>query len=237
MKSKYIWINQKLLDYGDAQFHVLNHGLHYGTGVFEGIRFYKTSKGPAVFRLKDHIDRFIFSAKTMGMDIPYSKKDICEAVKRTIKENKLEEGYIRPIAFWGSKMGLVPEGADLNVVIAAWSWGKYLKKEVVDVVISDIIRMHPSSSVMSAKISGNYANSVLASNEAKKKGFDEALLLDYEGYIAEGPGENIFFVKDNQLHTPEKGTILPGITRETVMELVSGKYEIRISVHKLIFKL
>ncbi len=226
MKSKYIWVNGKPVSFSEAKFHILNHSLHYGTAVFEGIRFYKTAEGPAIFRLDSHMERFLFSAKTMGMELPFSKKELCEAAKETVRKNGFEEGYIRPIAFWGGKMGLMPQGADLNVAIAVWEWGKYLEKDMVEVMISDVVRVHPESSVMNAKISGNYANSVLASNQAKEKGFDEALLLDYQGFIAEGPGENIFFAKDGKLYTPEKGTVLPGITRQTIITLFSEKYEI-----------
>ena len=198
---------------------LLTHSLHYGSAVFEGIRFYETKNGPAIFRLEDHIKRLFYSAKVMGMHIPYSQKELCEAVVTLVAKNKLTSGYIRPIVFYGSKMGLDPTGADLNVAIACWPWGKYLAKEVIKVKISKYIRIHPESSDMGAKISGHYANSILSTLEAKKAKYDEALLLDYKGNIAEGPGENIFFAKGNTIHLPSTSAILSGITRNTVMTL------------------
>lgn len=198
---------------------LLTHSLHYGSAVFEGIRFYETKNGPAIFRLEDHIKRLFYSAKVMGMNIPYSQKELCDAVLTLVAKNKLMSGYIRPIVFYGSKMGLDPTGADLNVAIACWPWGKYLAKEVIKVKISKYIRIHPESSDMGAKISGHYANSILSTLEAKKAKYDEALLLDYKGNIAEGPGENIFFVKGNTVCLPSTSAILSGITRNTVMAL------------------
>jgi len=198
---------------------LLTHSLHYGSAVFEGIRFYETKNGPAVFRLEDHIKRLFYSAKVMGMNIPYSQKELCDAVLTLIVKNKLTSGYIRPIVFYGSKMGLDPTGADVNVAIACWPWGKYLAKEVIKVKISKYIRIHPESSDMGAKISGHYANSILSTLEAKKAKYDEALFLDYKGNIAEGPGENIFFVKGNTVYLPSTNAILSGITRNTVMAL------------------
>ncbi|MFA7208998.1 MAG: branched-chain amino acid transaminase [Parcubacteria group bacterium] len=218
-KVEYIWIDGKFTPFAKARIHVLNHSLHYGSAVFEGIRCYATKNGPAVFRLKEHIDRLFHSAGTMGMATAFTKKQAAQAVLELIKKNKLQAGYIRPIFFYGEKMGLDPAGAPVQLAIAAWPWGKYLEKESVSVKISSFARIHPGSSVMTAKISGHYANSIVASLEAKKAGFDEALLLDWRGNIAEGPGENIFFVKGKKLYTPEAGTILPGLTRGSVMEI------------------
>ncbi len=219
LQTKFVWLNGQLVPFAKAQIHVLNHSLHYGSGVFEGIRFYQTSKGPAVFRLKDHLDRLAHSAEVMGMKINFNQKELIFAVSEVIKRNQLKEGYIRPLIFFGERMGLNPQGAPVNVLIAAWPWGKYLEKESVKVKISSLKRIHPDSSVMTAKICGHYANSILASLEAKKAGFDEALFLDCYGNIAEGPGENIFFVKNQKIYTPQIGTILPGLTRDSLMSL------------------
>ena len=226
--ADYIWLNGKVISFEDARVHILNHSLHYGSGVFEGIRCYETSRGPAVFRLEDHIKRLYKSAEAMQMKIPYSQEEIIAATLEIIRKNNLIECYIRPLVFYGSKMGLDPAGSEINVMIAAWPWGKYLSKEAVKVKISDFTRIHPKSSVMTAKISGHYANSILASTDAKNHGFDEALLLDYKGNIAEGPGENIFFVKDKQLFTPNKGSILPGITRATSIEIAQRELGMRV---------
>jgi len=218
-KKGYVWMDGKFTSFAKARIHVLNHSLHYGSAVFEGIRCYMTPNGPAVFRLQEHIDRLFHSAQTMGMKMSFTKKQVAQAVLELVKKNKLQEGYIRPIVFYGEKMGLDPAGAPVHLAIAAWPWGKYLAKESVSVKISSFARIHPGSSVMTAKISGHYANSIVASLEAKKAGFDEALLLDWRGNIAEGPGENIFFVKNKTLYTPKAGMILPGLTRDSVMVL------------------
>ena len=216
---QYIWFDGKMVPHADATIHLLNHSLHYGSGVFEGVRCYETPKGPAVFRLKDHVKRLFHSAQVMGMKVPYSQAQIIAAAKKVVRMNKLKECYIRPIIFYGDKMGLSPLGAPLHVAIAAWPWGKYLTKDSVSVLISSFIRLHHRSSVMTAKISGHYSNSIIASLEASKSGYDEALFLDDEGNIAEGPGENVFFVKNHTLYTPRVGKILPGITRASVIAL------------------
>lgn len=219
---KKIWFNGKLIDWGKAKIHILTHTLHYGGGAFEGIRTYQTEKGPAVFRLKDHIKRLFYSAKVLRMKIPFSQKEIENAVLKLIKINKVSECYIRPIAFYGyGKMGLNPTGSPVNLAIALWPWEKYLGEKPVKVKVSSYIRIHPKSTVADAKICGHYANSILATLEAHKLGFDEALFLDYEGFVAEGPGENIFMVKDKKLFTPSKGSILPGITRDTVLKIAN----------------
>lgn len=216
---QYIWFDGKILPHADANIHILNHSLHYGSAVFEGIRCYETPKGPAVFRLKDHMKRLFHSAQVMGMKVPYSQTQIIAAAKKIVRINKLKECYIRPIIFYGDKMGLSPIGAPLHVAIAAWPWGKYLTKDSVSALISSFARLHHRSSVMTAKISGHYSNSIIASLEARKSGYDEAIFLDDDGNIAEGPGENIFFVKGNTLYTPRIGKILPGITRASVIAL------------------
>lgn len=217
---KKIWLNGKFVDWQEAKTHILTHTLHYGGGVFEGIRAYETKKGTAVFRLSEHIERFFYSASCLGMEIPFLPEEIKKAILETIKVNKVKECYIRPIAFFGyGKMGLDPKGAPVNVAIALWPWGAYLGKEITKVKISKFIRVHPLSTIPDAKLSGNYLNSILATLEAKKEGFDEALLLDWQGFVAEGPGENIFMVKEKKLYTPAKGTILPGITRASIIEI------------------
>ncbi len=222
LKTKFIWLNEKFIPWEKATLHLLTHSLHYGSAVFEGIRFYETEKGPAVFRLVEHLNRLFLSAKTMEMKIPYSRNQLSKAILELIKKNNLKSGYLRPIIFYGQKMGLDPRGADLNTAIACWEWGRYLEKEIVKVKISKFQRISSMSSEMKAKISGHYFNSILASLEAKKDGFDEALLLDYQGNIAEGPGENIFFVKKKILYTPKHGTILPGITRDSVIKIAKN---------------
>lgn len=221
-KLKKIWIDGRLVDWQDAQIHILTHTLHYGGGVFEGIRCYKTAKGPAVFRLKEHIERLLYSASVLEMVVPFSQEQIEQAVLQIIKVNEVEECYIRPIIFFGDKMGLNPKGAPLHIAIAAWPWEAYLGgKEAVSVKISKYMRMHPSSADIKAKICGYYANSILASLEAHKENFDEALFLDYEGLVAEGPGENIFFVEQGKIITPTSDNILAGITRDSVLKIAN----------------
>lgn len=219
VETKFIWLNGKFVRWKEAKVHLLSNALHYGSGVFEGIRFYETTKGPAVFRLKEHLERLFYSAEVIKIKIPFSKKDLLKAILDLIKINQLKEGYIRPIVFYGyGKMSLNPLGAEINVGIAAWPWSKYLK-ETAKVKISKFIRLHPRSVISDAKVSGYYVNSILATLDAQLSGYDEAILLDYRGYIAEGAGENIFIVKDKVLLTPKLGSILPGITRKTVIEI------------------
>jgi branched-chain amino acid aminotransferase len=219
LKTNKIWFNGKFVDWQKAKVHLLTHSLHYGSSVFEGIRCYQTEKGLAVFRLPEHLERFFYSAKSISMEIPFSKKEIKEAILKIIKINRLKECYIRPIAWFTEGMGLHTKGIPVQVAIAVWPWKAYLGEKPLKVKISKFIRIHPKSTIPDAKISGNYINSILASQEAKKAGFDEALLLDYQGYLAEGPGENIFIAKDNQLFTPERGSILPGITRDSIIKI------------------
>ncbi len=215
-----IWMDGKLVGWKKANVHILTHTLHYGGGVFEGIRFYKTKKGPAVFRLNEHIDRLFFSAKSIHMKVPYKKEEIKKAILKTIKTNKVKQGYIRPLIYYGyGVMGLKPDKSPVNVAIAVWPWGKYLGSGKIKVKISDYIRIHPRSSITNAKICGHYVNSILATMQAKQAGCTEALLLDYEGNIAEGPGENIFLVKDSKLITPPAANILPGITRDSITKI------------------
>ena len=218
-KTKFIWINGKFVKWENAKIHILSHALHYGSGVFEGIRCYKTNKGPAIFRLNEHIDRLFNSAKFLKIKIPFNKNQIKKAIIELIKINKVDECYIRPIVFYGyGKMGLNPQGAEINCAIAVWPWGKYLKDKV-KVKISKFIRLHPKSIISEAKVCGYYINSIFATLDAKENNFDEALLLDYRGYVAEGPGENIFIVKNKIIYTPKLGNILPGITRDSVIRI------------------
>ncbi|MFW5853250.1 MAG: branched-chain amino acid transaminase [Patescibacteria group bacterium] len=213
------WLDGKIVNEQKAKIPLLTHSLHYGSAVFEGIRFYKTDNGSAVFRLRDHLKRLFYSAEVMGMKLPFSIKKTEEAVLETIRVNRFQEGYIRPLIYFGNKMGLDPQGADVHLVIAAWPWGKYLNDKV-RVKISSFIRIHHDSTDVRAKISGHYVNSILATSQARRVGFDEALLLDVNKKVAEGAGENIFFVKNNNIITPKSGSILPGLTRDTVMILV-----------------
>lgn len=227
-ETKFIWMDGKLVDWKDAKIHVLTHTLHYGAGVFEGIRVYETEKGPAVFRLKEHVDRLFSSAGTFEMKIPFSKEDIINAIKETAKANELKECYVRPLIYFGyGKMGINPEGAPVNVAIAVWLWPKYLGEGAVKIKISKYIRIHPDSTHIGAKICGHYVNSIFAFQEANKAGYDEALLLDFEGNIAEGPGENLFIAKDGKIFTPKLGAILAGITRDSIIQIAKDEgYEV-----------
>ncbi len=214
-----------LVDWKDAKIHVLTHALHYGSGVFEGIRCYNTSLGPAIFRLNEHINRLYNSAKIYFMEIPFSKKEISDAIKNLIRANKLKECYIRPIAFRGyGEMGLNPLNSKVNVSIAVWPWGTYLGedglKNGIRVKISSYQRISPNMIPPSAKSTGNYINSILAKVESLKPGYDEAIMLDNRGFVSEGPGENVFLVKNGKLYTPPKhASILPGITRASVIKI------------------
>lgn len=231
-----IWMNGKLVPWGKAMVHSLTHTLHYGAGVFEGIRFYETVDGPAIFRLKEHVDRLYYSAGVYEMKIPYSRQELAKAIVDTVRVNKVRSGYIRPIAFFGyGKMGLNPVGAPVETLVACWPWGSYLGGKPIRVKTSKYIRIHPQSLISDAKVTGHYANSILASLEIHKAGFDEALLLDYKGNVAEGPGENVFFVKKGVIYTPALGNQLAGITRATTMQIakdlgyrvVEGNYKLK----------
>jgi branched-chain amino acid aminotransferase len=222
VKAKaFLWLDGKLIPSSAARVPILTHALHYGSAVFEGIRAYETDRGPAVFRLNDHIDRLFRSAAALGMRVPYSKKAIESAVRKTIAKNKFCECYVRPIIFYGEgQMTLLPQGAALHTAIAAWPWNATFDGERAHAVgISDFIRFHPKSIIAGAKISGYYAASVFVMQEARAKGFDDCILLDHEGFVAEGPGENIFTVKRGKLFTPRSQSILPGITRDSILKM------------------
>ncbi len=215
-----IWLDGKLIPWDQCKVHFLTHALHYGSAVFEGIRAYETSKGAAIFRLKEHIDRLYFSAEALGMKIPFEPKVLIEACREVTRVNKLKHGYIRPLAFYGyGVMGLRPTGAPVSVGIACWPWGKYLPHEMAEVKTSSYTRISPRSMRADAKISGNYINSILAVLELRGTKYHEALFLDDNGLVAEGPGENFFLVNGNKISTPKLGTILAGITRDTVIRM------------------
>jgi len=212
----------RFIAWAKANIHILTHSLHYGAGVFEGIRFYETPKGPAIFRLKEHVKRLFYSASCVDMKIPFTPAEVEDAILNLVKKNRLKSGYIRPLAYFGyGKMGLNPSGSVVNLAIACWPWGSYLGEKPVKCKISKFIRIHPLSTKADAKICGHYVNSILASLEIHKEGFDEAILLDYKGNIAEGPGENIFLVKNGVLLSPKEGNILPGITRDSIMKIAA----------------
>ncbi|RTL58064.1 MAG: branched-chain amino acid transaminase [Rhodocyclaceae bacterium] len=223
-RDGFIWQDGKLVPWREATTHVLTHSLHYGLSVFEGVRAYKTVSGTAIFRLKEHTDRWFNSAHIYMMKMPYSKEQLMEAQKEVVRANKLESCYIRPIAFYGSeKMGVSPRGAAVHVAIAAWPWGAYLGEEGMEkgirVKTSSYVRHHVNVTMARAKFAATYANSILANLEATQDGYDEALLLDVDGYVAEGAGENLFIVKDGVLYEPEMGSALTGITRASVIAL------------------
>jgi len=210
----------KFKKWKDAKIHVLTHSLHYGGAVYEGIRFYDTPDGPAIFRLKEHIKRLFYSASAIELKIPYSQKELTEVAVELLGKDKIKSGYIRPIAFFGyGKMGLNPVGAPVSVSLAAFPFGSYLGHDLVKVKTSKFIRIHPHSTIADAKITGHYSNSIVASQEIRKAGYDEALFLDYKGDVAEGPGENIFIVKKGVLYTPPTGSIIAGITRASIIEV------------------
>lgn len=221
-----IWYDGELVPWRNATTHVLTHTLHYGMGVFEGVRAYNTPQGTAIFRLQAHTDRLFDSAHIMGMKIPFSKDEINEATRAAVRENSLESAYIRPMVFYGSEaMGLRASGLKTQVIVAAWSWGAYMGDEALQVGIkvrtSSFTRHHVNISMTRAKANGNYINSMLALQEAISGGADEALLLDPEGYVAEGSGENIFLVKNGVIYTPEVTSCLNGITRNTILTLAA----------------
>jgi branched-chain amino acid aminotransferase len=224
-----IWMDGKVIDWNKAQVHVLAHTLHYGLGVFEGIRCYRCQDGKsAVFRLKEHVDRLFDSALIAQITIPYSREEIGQAIIEILKINKLSEGYIRPIVFVGDgEMGLYVKEYPVRVAIACWSWGAYLGEEGlkkgIRAKISSFTRHHVNVSMTKAKISGNYVNSILAKKEVTAIGYDEAILLDTEGYICEASGENIFIVKDGIIKTPPPTSILKGITRDVVITIAQDK--------------
>lgn len=219
-----IWYDGKLVDWRDATTHVLTHTLHYGMGVFEGVRAYKTDKGPAIFRLAEHTDRLFNSAKILGMSMPYDKATLIEAQKAAVRENNLESAYMRPMAFYGSEaMGISATTLSTHVIVAAWSWGAYMGDDAltngIRVKTSSFSRHHVNITMCKAKANGNYMNSILAHQEATQDGYQEALLLDVDGFVAEGSGENIFIIRKGKMYTPDLTSALEGITRDTIVQL------------------
>ena len=223
LKGK-IWMDGDLLEWSDAKVHVFTHTLHYGTGVFEGVRAYETSSGPAIFRLDDHTNRLFNSAHLIGMSIPYSSEELNDAQIKIVKKNNLNNAYIRPICFYGSEgMGLRADNLKVHVCIAAWDWGSYLGDDKITngikVKVTDFPKRCEKSMLHKAKASGNYLYSMLALKDALNSGFDEALILDIENNVNEGSGENFFMVDENTLYTPKDHTVLNGITRQTIIDI------------------
>ena len=223
-RDGHIWYDGKLVDWRDAKIHVLTHTLHYGMGVFEGVRAYKTTRGTAIFRLKEHTRRLFNSAKIFQMEMPWSFDQVLEAQKEVVRANRLESCYLRPIAWIGDKkLGVSPKGNTVHLAIAAWEWGAYLGEEGLSkgirVKTSSYTRHHVNVSLVRAKASGYYINSILANNEVTAHGYDEALLLDVEGYVSEGAGENVFIVRNGTIYTPDLASCLDGITRDSVITM------------------
>jgi branched-chain amino acid aminotransferase len=219
-----IWLDGELVPWREAKTHVLTHTLHYGMGVFEGVRAYLTDEGTAIFRLREHTRRLFQSAHILNMKIPYDQDALNNAIVETVRSNNLDSGYIRPMCFYGSEgMGLRADNLKVHVMVAAWSWGTYLGDESLEAGIrvktSSYTRHHVNIAMCKAKANGNYINSMLALQEALDCGYDEALLLDAEGYVAEGSGENIFMVRDGILYTPDLTSALEGITRDAIITL------------------
>ncbi len=221
-----IWFDGKMVPWREANVHVLTHTLHYGMGVFEGVRAYETDKGPAIFRLKEHTDRLFNSAKIMNMKIPFSKEEITQAQLAAVRDNNLDSAYLRPMCFYGSEgMGLRADNLKTHTIVAAWEWGSYLGADNmtngIRIKTSSFTRHHVNISMCKAKANGHYINSMLALQEAITDGYDEALLLDVEGFVAEGSGENIFIISNGVIYTPDLTSALNGITRNTIMALAN----------------
>ena len=221
-----IWYDGKMVNWRDATTHVLTHTLHYGMGVFEGVRAYKTDKGTAIFRLQEHTDRLFRSAHILQMKMPFTKEEMMEAQKAAVRENNLESAYMRPMAFYGAEaMGISAKTLSTHVIVAAWKWGAYMGQEALDngirVKTSSFSRHHVNITMCKAKANGNYMNSILAHQEAAQDGYEEALLLDVDGFVAEGSGENIFIVRNGKLYTPDLTSALEGITRDTIVQLAA----------------
>ena len=228
-----IWFDGEMVPWREAQVHVLTHTLHYGMGVFEGLRAYHTDKGPAIFRLQEHTDRLLRSAHIMGMQVQFDKETLNQAHKDAVKQNNLDTAYIRPMCFYGSEgMGLRADNLKVHTIVAAWQWGAYLGADGLEKGIrirtSSFTRHHVNISMCKAKANGHYINSMLALQEALRDGYDEALLLDVDGFVAEGSGENIFVVRNGVIYTPELTSALEGITRDTLITLANDLgYEVK----------
>ena len=228
-----IWYDGKMVNWRDATTHVLTHTLHYGMGVFEGVRAYKTDKGTAIFRLKEHTDRLFRSAHILGMKMPFDKETISEAQKAAVRENNLDSAYLRPMAFYGAEaMGISAKTLSTHVIVGAWSWGAYMGEEAITkgirVKTSSFARHHVNITMCKAKANGNYMNSILAHQEAAQDGYQEALLLDVDGFVAEGSGENIFIIRNGKLYTPDLTSALEGITRDTIIHLAKEEFGLEV---------
>jgi len=236
-RDGFIWYDGKMVPWRDATTHVLTHSLHYGLSVFEGVRAYNTVKGTAIFRLREHTQRLINSGKIYLMNLPYSIEQLMEAQLEVVRANKLESCYLRPIAFYGSeKMGISTRGSTVHVAIAAWPWGAYLGedglKNGIRVRTSSFARHHVNVTMPRAKVATTYANSILANLEATQDGYDEALLLDTQGFVAEGAGENLFVIKDGKIYEPEIASALTGITRDSVIQ-VAREFGLEVQSRRL----
>lgn len=223
-----IWLDGEWVEWREAKVHVLTHTLHYGAGVFEGLRAYHTDKGSAIFRLTEHTDRLYRSAHILNMKIPFSKAEINQVHLQAISKNNLDSAYIRCMCFYGSEgMGLRADNLKVHVMVAAWEWGVYLGDDSMEkgirICTSSYARNHVNSTMCKAKANGNYINSILALQEALNTGYDEAILLDHEGFVAEGSGENLFIVRNGILYTPETTSALEGITRETILTIAQDQ--------------
>ncbi|MDA9801292.1 branched-chain amino acid transaminase [Candidatus Pseudothioglobus singularis] len=231
-RDGFIWMDGEWLDWREAKVHVLTHTLHYGMGAFEGVRAYETDQGPAIFKLEEHTERLFNSTRILGMKIPYDSKTLNQAQREVITRNSLKSAYIRPMCFYGSEgMGLRADNLKVHMMIAAWEWGSYLgednMKNGIRIRTSSYVRHPAHPSLSGAKTNGNYINSMMALKEALDHGFDEALMLDIDGYVSEGSGENIFVIKDGIIFTPHLTSALPGITRDTIVTLAKSLgYEI-----------
>ena len=231
-RDGFIWMDGEWVDWREAKVHVLTHTLHYGMGAFEGVRAYETDQGPAIFKLEEHTERLFNSTRILGMKIPYDSKTLNQAQREVITRNSLKSAYIRPMCFYGSEgMGLRADNLKVHTMIAAWEWGSYLgednMKNGIRIRTSSYVRHPAHPSLSGAKTNGNYINSMMALKEALDHGFDEALMLDIDGYVSEGSGENIFVIKDGVIFTPHLTSALPGITRDTIVTLAKSLgYEI-----------
>jgi len=228
-----IWYDGKMVNWRDATTHVLTHTLHYGMGVFEGVRAYKTDKGTAIFRLKEHTDCLFRSAHILGMKMPFDKATMIEAQRAAVRENNLESAYMRPMAFYGAEaMGISAKTLSTHVIVGAWSWGAYMGEEAITkgirVKTSSFARHHVNITMCKAKANGNYMNSILAHQEAAQDGYQEALLLDVDGFVAEGSGENIFIIRNGKLYTPDLTSALEGITRDTIITLAKDELGLEV---------
>ncbi len=232
-RDGFIWMDGEFVDWRDAKVHVLTHTLHYGVGVFEGVRAYATDRGPAIFRLDRHTERLQQSAKIMGMSIPFTDQQISAAQCEIVKKNNLESAYLRPMAYYGAEgMGLHASTLKCHLMVAAWEWGTYLGDDALEkgirVKTSSFSRHHVNSTMAKSKTNGHYTNSILATQEAANSGYDEALLLDPNGYVAEGAGENIFVVRRGTVYTPELTSALEGITRDTVVDVMTQDLGLKV---------